>query len=102
MLLSEVKERLSVRTLEFVRSTVDQEVNGKIVKTPTPWLRHWDNVNRFAVVAHEDVIAKLKANPNQPCALKSEFGVMPKNGAADAKPYDNHILICPNTIEEVL
>lgn len=99
MQLSEVKEQLDISQLEFVRS---KDADGK----PTPWLRHWDNTRRFAVVAHQDVIVKLKANPATPCALKSEYGVLPKNADGTpkegAKPYDNHILIVPTTIEEVL
>lgn len=58
MNITEIKAKIGVTSIDLVRGSVEE--NG--VKTPTKWLRSWDNDNRIAIVLHEDVLAAIKAN----------------------------------------
>ena len=53
--LTEIKVQLGVETINL--NTVITESGDK-----TPWLKHWDNTNRVAILVHKDTLALIKAN----------------------------------------
>lgn len=106
---TEIKAKLQISRLEFARV---KAADG----SDTPWLRHWDNDNRVAVVVHEDVIEHIKADPScDNLALKPAKIVTPKpktdaqgnvittdkdgNPLPPAQPYTSHTLIAVQSIE---
>ena len=90
MHIQEIKQNTKQSSLAFVRQ---MEEDGK---TPTAWLSHWDNTNRIRVTAHEEVIARMKENPERrDLAIKTEI-VEKKE---DREAYTRHIIIIPMNIE---
>lgn len=64
--------------------------------TPTQWLSSWDNTNRIRVTMHEDVLNKVKAEPEfTGLALKTE--IVP--ATADRAAYTRMVVITPLHIE---
>jgi hypothetical protein len=53
--LAEIKRELGVETINL--NTVITESGEK-----TPWLKHWDNSNRVAILVHKDTLALITAN----------------------------------------
>lgn len=53
--LAEIKRELGVETINL--NTVVTESGDK-----TPWLKHWDNANRVAILVHKDTLALINAN----------------------------------------
>jgi hypothetical protein len=53
--LAEIKRELGVETINL--NTVVTESGEK-----TPWLKHWDNTNRIAILVHKDTLALITAN----------------------------------------
>jgi hypothetical protein len=53
--LAEIKRELGVETINL--NTVVTESGEK-----TPWLKHWDNANRVAILVHKDILALITAN----------------------------------------
>lgn len=53
--LAEIKRELGVETINL--NTVVTESGEK-----TPWLKHWDNANRVAILVHKDTLALITAN----------------------------------------
>lgn len=95
MLLSQIKAQLDITSLDLVRSN---DKDGK----PTGWLRYWNDQKRLAVVIHQDVVGKIKANPNiNTLALKHEEKAT-KTGKAVGVTYDSYIIISATSIETVL
>lgn len=96
MNLDQIKTKLNVVALDLVRCL------GEDGKTPTEWLRHWDNKERVAVVVHQDVLKIIKDTPKtNKLALKYEQKVT-KTGDLQGITYDSYILIHADSIEESL
>jgi hypothetical protein len=53
--LAEIKRELGVEVINL--NTVVTESGEK-----TPWLKHWDNANRIAILVHKDTLALITAN----------------------------------------
>lgn len=53
--LSEIKRELGVEVINL--NTVVTESGEK-----TPWLKHWDNSNRVAILVHKDTLALITAD----------------------------------------
>ena len=79
MNIAEIKAKIGVTSIDLVRGSVEETVDGKVVKTPTKWLRSWDNDNRIAIVLHEDVLAAIKANATN-LIVKTEDKPAKENG----------------------
>jgi hypothetical protein len=95
MKLSQIKETLKVIALDFTRSKTE-------AGEATEWLRYWDNKNRVAVSAHQDVIQHIKDTPDTTkLALKYEAKTT-KTGDMAGMVYDNYILIKADSIEDSL
>lgn len=95
MNLSQIKSQLGIASLDLQR-TVDKD------KQPTKWLRYWNNTERMAVVIHEDVVGKIKANPAiDTLALKHEVKETKAENAKGTE-YDSYIIIHASSIEVVL
>lgn len=95
MNLSQIKSQLGIVSLDLVR-TKDKD------DKPTGWLRYWNDKARVAVVIHDDVVAKIKANSNlDTLALKHEAKAT-KTGKAVGTIYDSYIIINATSIETVL
>ena len=103
MTITQVKQQLNISAINFSRCK-DKDNN------PTEFLRHWDAKQRFSLVAHQDVVAKIKADPNvNKLALKWEQRATKDTPAADGTvsetaglAYDSYILIYSDNIEESL
>ena len=96
MNISEIKSAIGSKhgfqlgTLNFV-SQFEQGTDA-----PTEWLSHWDNDHRVRVTAHQDIISKLKENPQlNTLAMKSE--VVP--ATAERAAYARYVLIILQHIE---
>lgn len=105
MTLTQIKDQLSVKGFNFSRQK-DKD------QKPTEFLRHWDAKNRFSLVAHQDVIAKIKAEP-ETNKLAVKWQQRATQEAKDAQGnvinadtvglvYDSYILIYSENIEESL
>ena len=95
MTIAQIKAQLNIASLDLVRSTDEN-------KKPTDWLRYWNNDSRMAVVVHNDVVAKIKADPKiNTLALKHEQKTT-KTGSATGTVYDSYIIISATSIEVVL
>lgn len=95
MNLAQIKAKLGIVSLDLSR-TLDKD------KQPTKWLRYWNNDERFAVVIHDDVVAKIKADPSlNTLALKHEVKET-KDENAVGDTYDSYIIIHASSIEVVL
>ena len=103
--LAQIKAQLNVTALNFSRQK-DKD------QKPTEFLRHWDAKNRFSLVAHQDVIAKIKADPNLN-KLAMKWQQRETKAAVDAAgtvlnedtvglAYDSYILIYSDNIEDSL
>jgi hypothetical protein len=53
--LAEIKRELGVEVINL--NTVTTESGEK-----TPWLKHWDNANRVAILVHKDTLALITAD----------------------------------------
>ena len=53
--LVEIKKQLGVEVINL--NTVITEGGDK-----TPWLKHWDNANRVAILVHKDTLALIQSN----------------------------------------
>lgn len=53
--LAEIKKELGVEVINL--NTVITESGEK-----TPWLKHWDNANRIAILIHKDTLALITAD----------------------------------------
>jgi len=53
--LAEIKRELGVEVINL--NTVVTESGDK-----TPWLKHWDNANRVAILVHKDTLALITAD----------------------------------------
>ena len=96
MNLAQIKNTLGIVALDLTR-TKDQD------DKPTAWLRNWNNLNRSAVVIHEDTLALIKANPKlTTLALKSEKRMAEGTDDEPGMEYTNHIIINAENIEETL
>jgi hypothetical protein len=103
MTLTQIKQQLSITGINFSRC---KDKDGQ----PTEFLRHWDAKQRFSLVAHQDVVARIKADSNcNKLALKWEQRVTKEvadaNGEVNATAglsYDSYILIYSENIEESL
>lgn len=94
MNISELKAVIGLGSLLMVRQTEQDDA-----KTPTDWLSHWDNDKRIRVTMHQDVLAKIKAEPNfNGLALKPKELVSPEGKA----PYTRYIVIIPANVEAAL
>lgn len=93
--LAQLKLELGIISLDLSQSLdKDKKFNG--------WLRYWNNKTRIAVVVHQDVVAKIKANPGiDTLALKHEAKTT-KTGEAVGTLYDNYVLINATSIVAVL
>lgn len=95
MTIAQVKETLNIKALDISRC-MDKE--GK----PTEWLRYWNNKDRFAVVMHQDIVARIKENPNgTKYALKHEVKAT-ETGDNAGLTYDAYTLIWAESMEESL
>lgn len=95
MTLTQIKAQLHIVSLDLSR-TLDKE------KKPTEWLRYWNNELRIAVVIHQDVVGKIKADPAiNTLALKYEQKAT-KAGDSVGIVYDSYIIISATSIEVVL
>ncbi len=103
--LAQIKADLGVTALNFSRC---KNQDG----TPSEFLRHWDAKRRFSFVAHQDVIAKIKANPDtnklatkweprETQEHKDDKGNV-TNADTAGLTYDSYILIFSENIEESL
>ena len=93
--LAQIKSQLNIVSLDLQRS-VDKE------QKPTSWLRYWNNNTKMAVVIHQEVVDKIKANPNiSTLAVKHEVKAT-KTGKAIGSAYDSYIIINATSIEVVL
>ena len=95
MNINEVKTVMShktgtqVTTLDFSRQKNEKD-------EPTEWLQTWDNDNRVRLVAHQDVIEKIKQDRNY-SGLAVKYEEIPQDG--ERKPYRQFVLITPTSIE---
>lgn len=55
--LAEIKQQLGVEVINL--NTVTTENGDK-----TPWLKHWDNTYRVAILVHKDTLARIKSEPS--------------------------------------
>ena len=105
MTLNQIKLELGVQAFNFSRQ---EDKDGK----PTEFLRHWDAKRRFSFVAHQDVIAKIKADP-ETNKLATKWQARETQEVKDASGnvtnadtagihYDSYILIYSDNIEESL
>lgn len=85
-----------VVTLQFSRQFEDKECTK-----PTEWLQHWDNIDRFRVVVHQDLLAELKNNPTMDGLAYKAERVTPetKDGEEPKATYLRFILIKPKHVE---
>lgn len=115
MTIQQIKQQLNVTGFNFSRCTTKDPNTG--VETPNEYLRHWDSKNRFALVLHQDVLAKAKSltDPKDPAsakfALKWESKATKEHVDAQGNVtnadtaglvYDNYILIYSDKIEDSL
>lgn len=75
----ELQTGIAIPSLDMKRETKKETVTEKVitksengvadvvtiveteVQTPLPWFRYWDNINRLAIVMHEDIFMQLRA-----------------------------------------
>lgn len=101
MTLTQIKQTLN--TVAFNFSYTKDEAGAQ-----TKFLRHWEPKQRYALVAHEDVIARIKADPNlDKLAMKwqSKETQERKDAAGNVTNadtaglvYDSYILIIADSI----
>lgn len=111
------EQSISLPTLEMVRQfnqVPDPNDPTKMLDEKAPWLSHWDNTNRVRVTMHEDVLARLKADPNaNGLALKSYKALDGKmlpyeiveshvSNGANIDRYIRYVVITPANIEASL
>lgn len=95
MNISEIKTSIAsktgtvVTTLDFSRQKDDKG-------TPTEWLSSWDNDHRIRIVAHQEVIEKIKADKSF-SGLATKYELVPQEGERLA--YQQFVLITPVSIE---
>lgn len=95
MTFAQVKETLNIKSLDLSRC---KDKDDK----PTEWLRMWNNQQRFAVVLHQDIVAKIKENPTgNKFALKHEVKAT-ETGDNAGLAYDAYTLIWAESMEESL
>lgn len=58
MNLQQIKNQFG---LDRLRLNTAEDAGGN----KTEWMRHWDNDNRIAISLHKDLVAHLKANPEE-------------------------------------
>lgn len=100
MNITQIKAAISAVTghpLPFLQFTTQLDQD----KNPTPWVSHWDNINRIRVTMHEEVLKAIKDDLTfSGLAYKIEQ-VQPEPDATtgEAKsPYTRIILITPKNI----
>jgi len=91
MLLSEIKLKLGVNDLPLTRG---KDEKGQ----PTKWLTFWNNLPRFMVVIHEDMIKALNTKKDLQLRLVSSE----KNSKTSGKPYINHMIVEQKDVEVTL
>ena len=95
MTFAQIKETLDIKSLDISRCKDKDE-------KPTEWLRMWENKRRFAVVLHQDVVAKIKENPlGNKFALKHELKAT-ESGENQGLTYDAYTLIWAESMEDSL
>lgn len=102
-------------TLQDIKTELGLKENTSIVKfnlareteadntTPTPWLAHWDNVGRFRIVLHEDLLATIKADPSMNNLAYKTQVVEGKESTDTQKAtagYIRYVLIAPTNLED--
>lgn len=103
--IAEVKDLLGYKNLNFSRQLNDD-------KSPSEWLRAWDNDNRVAVCMHEDVMKAIKDNPDisslgtkttEDKVSKPKTAPDPKNPnktiIVPGEPYVNHTIVNYTSVE---
>lgn len=89
--LTEIKLKIGVTDLPLVRGK-DEKGN------PTPWLTFWNNLPRFMVVIHEDMVKAITTDKNMQLRLISDEKVSKTSG----KAYVNHIIAEQKDVEVTL
>lgn len=104
MTLTQIKTQLKTAGFNFGRC---KDETG----AATEFLRHWDAKNRYALVIHQELLAHIKASPNETkLALKwkeaatkervdATTGAVTNTDTAGLV-YDSYILIKSDNIEE--
>lgn len=96
MNINDIKTQIGLSHLLLVRQ-MDQ-VNPTV---KTEWLSHWDNDKRVRVTMHQDVLARIQADPTKPgLGLKKEL-VLAHNRAdgSAVADYTRYVVITPANIE---
>ena len=88
--LSEIKRELGVEVINL--NTVVTESGDK-----TPWLKHWDNTNRIAILVHKDTLALIKADSSL-----STLGVNTQLKVGAMGDYVAKTIVIYNPAEETL
>ena len=101
MNISEIKAKLNVTSIDFSRGMKpNPAVPGQQI--PTEWLKSWDNTDRIAIIAHQDVIAAAKAGSTS-LIVKTEVLRTRKPGetkeTASGDPYTQHTICVAKSIE---
>lgn len=101
--LAQIKSQLGTTSFNFGRCK-DEQGN------PTKFLRHWDAKNRYALVIHEELLAHIKATPNETklatkwkeAATKERLDDQNNISNPDTAGlvYDSYILIKSDNIED--
>lgn len=97
MNISEIKAKLNVSSIDFVRGKIKDD---KGVESPTEWLRSWDNANRIAIIAHQDVI-KAAIGGATNLIIKTEQKA-PTEGQYAGIMYTQHTICQATSIEVTL
>lgn len=105
MTIAQIKQQLGVAGFNF---GICKDKDGNV----TDFLRHWDAKGRFSFVAHKDVIAKAKAEPNgDKFAIKWQARETQETKDANGNvtnadtaglAYDSYILIWSDSIVDSL
>jgi hypothetical protein len=75
----------------------------KDTQVQTEFLSHWDDIERVRITMHQDILAKIKADPTfSGLAFKKPEVVTPQAGAKSEKTYLHVIVITPNNIAATL
>lgn len=89
------KAGIKLPTLMMVRQ-MELAADGTSSDTATPWLSHWENDSRVRISMHQDVMEKIKGNP-QEAGLAFKYEEVP--ATKERLAYRRFIVITPNHVE---
>lgn len=98
MNIAEIKSKISlmsgvaINSIDLVRGSIEKD--GKTESTP--WLRHWDNDNRLAIILHEDVLKAVQASATN-LIVKYQYVETDKQGNPLPKGAYGQYTICTAT-----